>query len=152
MISSAAHSSQNQPFWGRYPVGGFACAHTHVKIPPSRGKFKELSPPACGVGLYKCFESMWIINGDQIAVLFPHLVAFAYISATWSNNDRYSKLQDKPPDPQREHPAHGLNMELDLQSLFGLLCTAVLIGRDPRISPPPPAFGLIYEGAIVQPR
>jgi hypothetical protein len=25
----------------------------------------------------------------------------------------------------------GLNMELDLQSLFGLLCTAVLIGRYP---------------------
>jgi hypothetical protein len=39
-------------------------------------------------------------------------------------------------------------MELDLQSLFGLLCTAV-----PRNSPPPPAFGLVYEGgAIVQTR
>jgi hypothetical protein len=34
-------------------------------------------------------------------------------------------------------------MELDLQSLFGLLCTAVLT------VPPPPAFGLIYEGDIV---
>ena len=50
-----------------------------------------------------------------------------------------------------------LNMELDLQSLFqlfGLLCTAVINGLDPagRSSPPPPAFGLIYEGAIGQPR
>jgi hypothetical protein len=37
------------------------------------------------------------------------------------------------------------NMELDLQSLFGLVCTAVLIGcDDPRNSPTLPAFGLIY--------
>jgi hypothetical protein len=49
---------------------------------------------------------------------------------------------------------HRLNMELDLQSLFGLLCTAVLIGRDTVTPPPtPPAFRLIYEGAgIGQPR
>ncbi len=39
-------------------------------------------------------------------------------------------------------------MELDLQSLFGLLCTTVLIGYDLATPPPPPAFGLIYEVAI----
>jgi hypothetical protein len=44
---------------------------------------------------------------------------------------------------------HRLNMELDLRSLFGLLCTAVLIGWGP--ATPPPAFGLIYEGSIGQP-
>jgi hypothetical protein len=33
-------------------------------------------------------------------------------------------------------------MEFDLQSLFGLLCTAVLIGWDPA-TPPSPAFGLM---------
>jgi hypothetical protein len=43
-------------------------------------------------------------------------------------------------------------MELDLQSLFGLLCTAVLIGGEPATSPHPLAFGLIYEGAVGQPR
>jgi hypothetical protein len=43
-------------------------------------------------------------------------------------------------------------MELDLQSLFGLLCAAVLIGCDPAPPPPPPALGLIYNGAIGQPR
>jgi hypothetical protein len=43
-------------------------------------------------------------------------------------------------------------LELDLQSLFGLLCTAVLIGLDPVTTPLPLAFGLIYEGAIGQPR
>ncbi len=44
-------------------------------------------------------------------------------------------------------------MELDLQSLFGLhvYTTAVLIGWDPA-TPPSPAFGLICEGAIGQPR
>ncbi len=42
-------------------------------------------------------------------------------------------------------------MELDLQSLFGLPCTAVLIGAEtPQL--PPYAFGLIYEGAVGQPR
>jgi hypothetical protein len=50
---------------------------------------------------------------------------------------------------------HRLHMELDLQSLFGLLCTATaacshwLRARNSHI---PPAFGLIYEGAIGQPR
>jgi hypothetical protein len=49
--------------------------------------------------------------------------------------------------------AHRLNMELDLQSLFGLLRTAVLIGcKSPQLPPPPPMFGLKYEGAIGQPR
>jgi hypothetical protein len=46
---------------------------------------------------------------------------------------------------------HRLNMELDLQSLFGLhvhSCTHWLRPRNPL---PPPAFGLIYEGAIGQP-
>jgi len=41
-------------------------------------------------------------------------------------------------------------MKLDLQSLFGLH----VLGWDPA-SPqphPPPAFGLIYEGSIGQPR
>ena len=45
-----------------------------------------------------------------------------------------------------------LNMELDLQSLFGLLCTAVLIGWDPSTPPLPTHLGLIYEGDIGQQR
>ncbi len=40
-------------------------------------------------------------------------------------------------------------MELDLQSLFGLLCTAVLIGGDPATPPPPLPT---HSGAIGQPR
>ncbi len=48
---------------------------------------------------------------------------------------------------------HRLNMKLNIQSLFGLLCTAARIGWDPATPPlPPPAFGLIYEDAIGQPR
>jgi hypothetical protein len=38
-------------------------------------------------------------------------------------------------------------MELDTQSLFGLLCTAVYSLAETAQLPPPPAFGLIYEGA-----
>jgi hypothetical protein len=47
------------------------------------------------------------------------------------------------------HP-HRLNLRIDLQSLFGLLCTAVLLAETPQPYPPPLAFGLIYEGAIGQ--
>ncbi len=44
---------------------------------------------------------------------------------------------------------HRLNMELDIQCFLGFIC----IGWDPPTTPPPhpPAFGLIYEGAIGQP-
>ncbi len=41
-----------------------------------------------------------------------------------------------------------MELDLDLQSSFGLMRTAE--PRNP--SPFPPAFGLIYEGAIGQPR
>ncbi len=50
---------------------------------------------------------------------------------------------------------HRLNMALDLQSLFRLLRSVILIGETPqRPQPPPPspAFWLIYEGAIGQTR
>ncbi len=47
-----------------------------------------------------------------------------------------------------ERYSHRLYMKLDLQSLFGLLFTAVLIIWDP--ATPPPAFGLICEGSIGQ--
>jgi hypothetical protein len=51
-----------------------------------------------------------------------------------------------------------LNMEFDLQSLFGLLCTAVhtlySLAEAPQPPPPPSRIwsGLIYEGAIGQPK
>jgi hypothetical protein len=43
-------------------------------------------------------------------------------------------------------------MELDLQSLFRLLCYSCAHGLRPRNLPPPPtpAFGLIYEGVTGQ--
>jgi len=43
-------------------------------------------------------------------------------------------------------------MELDLQSFFELHVSATLIVWEPATPPPPPAFGLIYEGVIGQPR
>jgi hypothetical protein len=47
---------------------------------------------------------------------------------------------------------HRLNMELDLQSLFGLHVHSCPHWLRHRHSHHPPAFGLIYEGAIGQPR
>ena len=43
---------------------------------------------------------------------------------------------------------HRLNMKLDLQSLFGLLCAAVLIGRDPA-TPPPPIWAQYTSALLV---
>jgi hypothetical protein len=43
-------------------------------------------------------------------------------------------------------------MELDLQSLFGLHVYRQLFSLAETPYPPPPAFELIYEGAIGQPR
>jgi hypothetical protein len=48
-----------------------------------------------------------------------------------------------------------LNMELDLQSFFGLhvhSCTHWLRPRNSPLPHQPPAFGLKYEGAIGQPK
>jgi hypothetical protein len=42
-------------------------------------------------------------------------------------------------------------MELDLQSLFGLHVHGCTHWLWP-LNPPPPAFGVIYEGTIGQPR
>jgi hypothetical protein len=42
-------------------------------------------------------------------------------------------------------------MELDLQSLLGSCVQLYSLAETPQL-PPPPEFGLIYEGAIGQPR
>ncbi len=51
--------------------------------------------------------------------------------------------------------SHMFNMELDFQSLFGLQVTwyaqLYSLAEIPQL-PPPSAFGLVYEGAIGQPR
>ncbi len=44
---------------------------------------------------------------------------------------------------------HRLNMELDPQRLFGLLCTAVLIGWDPATPPFPPHLGSYTRALLV---
>jgi hypothetical protein len=46
--------------------------------------------------------------------------------------------------------AHRLNIELDLQRLFGIHVYSCTHWLRPRNSPPPPSFGLIYESAIGQ--
>jgi hypothetical protein len=47
---------------------------------------------------------------------------------------------------------HRLNMELNLQSLFGLRVQLYLLAETPYFLPPSPAFWLIYESAIGHPR
>ncbi len=45
--------------------------------------------------------------------------------------------------------AHRLNMKLDLQSLYGLLCTAVLISWNPATPPLPPHLGSYTRALLV---
>ncbi len=71
-----------------------------------------------------------------LAVVFYEMQALGIISTTLASSDQ------------------SWNMELDLQSLFGLHVHSCSHWPRPRNPPPPhsPAFGLIYEGAIGQPR
>ncbi len=47
-------------------------------------------------------------------------------------------------------PTYRLNIEIDLQSLHGLLCTALLIGWDPATPPfPPPQLGSYTRALLV---
>ncbi len=47
------------------------------------------------------------------------------------------------------HKKHRLNMTLDLQSIFGLLCTAVLIGWDPATPPSNPHLSSYARAPLV---
>ncbi len=48
-----------------------------------------------------------------------------------------------PPSPPLVNQHRRFNMEFDLQSLFGLLCTGVLFGWDPATPPLPRIWALI---------
>jgi hypothetical protein len=65
----------------------------------------------------------------------------------------YSRLNAQPLSNEDIPFNHKLKIELDLQSLFGLLCiTAVLYSLAETLQLPPPAFGLKDEGAVGQSR
>ncbi len=68
-----------------------------------------------------------------------------YFSVTWPPLSYYS-YEWSTTISNLSH--HRLNMELDLQSLFGLHVHSCAHWLGPRI-PPPPAFGLIYEALLV---
>ncbi len=53
---------------------------------------------------------------------------------------------------QKKTKNHRLNMELDLQSLCTQLYSLAEAPQSPLPTPHPPAFGLVYKGAIGQPR
>jgi hypothetical protein len=81
---------------------------------------------------------------SQCAIL-SHLVELA----DWQNTDPWEFSQDllRVSDYMGlKEKMHRLNTELDLQSLFGLLCTAVL---RPRNSPPPPHLGSHTRALLV---
>ncbi len=70
-----------------------------------------------------------------------------------SSSTGHTLIDEEKKETLKKQPGkgwnHTLNMELDLQSLSGLLCTAVPILAE---TTELPAFGLKYEGAIGQPR
>ncbi len=62
---------------------------------------------------------------------------------------RNSTISTDPQPPLLEPWLHRLNLKLDLQSSFGLLCTAVLIGWDPATPPLPPHLGSHMRSLLV---
>ncbi len=55
-------------------------------------------------------------------------IAYVKIVSMLFNSIQKNLLRSNLLNVKKEEKAHRLNMVLDLQSLFGLLCTAVLIG------------------------
>ncbi len=75
------------------------------------------------------------------------------ISLKMLSERRHGKRYSTQADKFCRHPSsHWLNMELDLQSLFELFCTAVLTGWDPATPPLPPHLGSKKEEDIGQPK
>ncbi len=141
---------------------------------------EEITPPPLPTAIGERY-SQTISNLGLAALLcrceLPPLNESAEITGAlylihYSENYTYRRRCQLPSKPRRRRAAahapprsqttsvkvrnHRLNMELDLQSLFGLhvhSCTHLL---RPRNSPPPlalpPAFGLIYESPFGQPR
>ncbi len=94
-----------------------------------------------------CFASKWIMwNQAFFRFLANKIFASIQISLPKRKWGRTLMLNNR-----NYRVPHRLNMDLDIQSLFWRLCTAVLIGWE-KATPPSPAFGLIYEGAIGLPR
>jgi hypothetical protein len=86
-------------------------------------------------------------------IFIKHIHPSSFVESLSISSSLGLSRKDLPGLPSRKLNSglpycHRLNMKLDLQSLFGLLCTTVLIGRDHAT---PPAFVLIYEGAIGHP-
>jgi hypothetical protein len=64
---------------------------------------------------------------EQLAGIWPANMSSLLVSRQPSP-EQFLSSAIHPPSHGGERLEHRLNMELDLQSLFGLLCTAVLIG------------------------
>jgi hypothetical protein len=96
-----------------------------------------------GSWLYVCtFNYCSVVLDTKFFVCGEHINESC---CNWTSLCR-TKICFNPKNLKANHRAHRINMELDLQSLFGLRVHSCIHWlRDP-------AFGLIYEGAIGQPR
>ncbi len=95
----------------------------------------------------------WVLTKNKQYIFSLLLFCFKFVNTFFQYGRHWNRTNTSQLWALYNPWAHGLNMELDLQSLFGLLCTAVLISWEPATPPLPPHLGsYIYEGAIGQPR
>ncbi len=120
-------------------------------------RFHFLTINACCPAIVACMKgsqlavSCWYEAYSSMTGIEPLIEMFVGCSFDKSTRENYCILVSRGAAQLAIGAVHRLNM-VNIQSLFELLCTAVLIGWDPATPPPPPSFGLIYEGAIGQPR
>ncbi len=121
-----------------------------------RPSFRENKPKT--LVLYDWKRAFWACFRENWVYKFEHWYPAFHFDA--DPEPAFHNVTDL--DPSDANPAsqniadpdlRKLNMELDLQSLFGLLCTAVLlIGWDPATTPLPPHLGSYSRAPIGQPR
>ncbi len=94
------------------------------------------------------------LSRDRMIWLLAHPLPQSPVRSSTPHTERLRNWDNLLTGEGGERECYKLNKELDLQSLFGLHVYSCTHWLSPRNSPPPhpPHFGLIYEGAIGQPR
>ncbi len=111
---------------------------------------------------FQVFRVKFQININKRSVLSMHFVKWCKIDYTcriWRELPVYSELAMQAPCHTALQTSkaktsfivsvHRLNMELDFQSLLGLLWTAALVGWDPATPPFPPHLGSYTRALLV---
>jgi hypothetical protein len=132
------------PFFNKYLSISCRYASQHQKVSAQHKETKQLVNPSHYINLELDLPYFWVhYEASHSVCTVPVRFLGSYVP--WTMCPRMiSPLLGLGAE-------HRLNMELDFQSLVVLYVHSCTHWLRPR-NPPPPAFGLIYEDAIGQPR